>query len=99
MRWVIAITLVILAIAAGWWLYGTWRAANVGAAAMAKVVCSCVHLDARDLKSCRADDPPGFESIPVIFDAAAKTARSTLLFGLANATARYREGFGCVLEP
>ena len=39
--------------------------AGVGAAAMAKVACSCVFVDGRSLEACRADDPPGFEQIAV----------------------------------
>lgn len=97
-RW-IAIGVVAVVVAVGGF-YG-WRmatAAGVGAAAMAKVVCSCVFVDGRSLESCRADDPPGFEGVPVTVDTAAKTATGTL-FGLISRRAKFEDGYGCTLEP
>ena len=72
--------------------------ASVGAAAMAKVVCSCVFVDERALDACRRDDPPGFETIPVTIEASSKTATSTL-FGIVSRRATYREETGCTLDP
>jgi hypothetical protein len=95
----IVIGIVALVLAAG--VYFGWRTsveAGVGAAAMAKVACSCVFVDGRSLASCRADDPPGFESIPVTIDETAKTATGTL-FGIIKRRATYRESYGCTLEP
>ncbi|MBI1210066.1 MAG: hypothetical protein GC190_01270 [Alphaproteobacteria bacterium] len=97
-RW---IGLGVAAVVVGAGAYYGWRtagAAGVGAAAMAKVVCSCVFVDGRSLESCRADDPPGFEGIPVSIDEATKTATGTL-FGIISRRAVYHDEFGCTLEP
>ena len=97
-RWIIA-AVVVLALSVG--AYFAWRAsveAGVGAAAMAKVVCSCVFVDGRSLESCRADDPPGFEGIPVTIDETAKTAMGTL-FGVIRRRAQYNGLSGCTLNP
>jgi len=97
-RWIaVGVATIVVAIG-GYYGWQTATAAGVGAAAMAKVVCSCVFVDGRDLQSCRADDPPGFEGVPVTIDPAAKTATGTL-FGLISRRATYQEGCGCVLEP
>ena len=72
--------------------------ADVGAAAMAKVTCSCVFVDGRDLKSCRADDAPGFEGVAVSVDEGTKTATGSVL-GVIRRSATYSEAYGCTLEP
>jgi hypothetical protein len=63
LRFVVGVTAALLVGGGGYWGYQTSIAADVGAAAMAKVVCSCVFVDGRTLDACRRDDPPGFESI------------------------------------
>lgn len=83
----------------GYWGYQTSIAADVGAAAMAKVVCSCVFVDGRTLDACRKDDPPGFESVAVSVDTAGRVATGAVLGGLVSRRATYSEEFGCTLEP
>lgn len=98
MRLIIAIVVVVLVAAGG---YAAWRtsiAADVGAAAMAKVACSCVFVDQRTLESCRADDPPGFEQVSVSIDMEARTATGTAA-GVISRRATYSDAFGCTLEP
>lgn len=99
-RWWLVAGIVGVAVLAAGGFYGTRLAtqAGVGAAAMAKVVCSCVFVDQRTLEACRAEDPPGFEGIPVVIDHAAHTATSTL-FGVITRRATYSEAYGCTLEP
>ncbi len=97
-RWVIVGGGAIVVAGASSFGWRTSLAADVGAAAMAKVVCSCVFVDGRSLASCRADDPPGFESVAVTIDDKAKTATG-VLFGIIKRRATYQEGYGCVLEP
>jgi len=98
LRWIIVAVVATALAGGGYWLWQTSLAADVGAAAMAKVACSCVFVDGRSLESSRADDPPGFEGIPVTIDAASKTATGSL-FGLIKRRATLQEGYGCVLEP
>lgn len=98
MRWIIALVVAVLVGAGG---YGAWQtaiAADVGAAAMAKVACSCVFVDGRSLESCRADDPPGFEQVSVAIDTKARTATGTAA-GLISRRATYSEEYGCTLDP
>ena len=97
-RWLIVGGGAIVVAGASYFGWRTSLAADVGASAMAKVVCSCVFVDGRSLESCRADDPPGFEGIPVTVDVASKAATG-VLFGIIKRRATYQEGYGCVLEP
>lgn len=82
------------------WFYGEPIAARAeaGAAFGARTACSCRYIAGRDLKSCETDFEPGMALVSLRDDAddRAVTARVPLL---SSATARYREGFGCVLDP
>lgn len=98
MRLIIAIVAAVLASAAAYGVWQTSIAADVGAAAMAKVACSCVFVDQRTLESCRADDPPGFEQVLVTVDMKARTATGTAA-GVVSRRAVYSEAYGCTLEP
>ena len=99
-RWslIIVIVLAFVLVAGGVYASRIADQAGVGAAAMAKVVCSCVFVAGRTLEACRADDPPGFEDISVSIDPTAKTATGTVL-GLVSRRASYSEQFGCTLDP
>ena len=97
-RWTAVGVVAVVFVVGGYYGWRTAEAAGVGAAAMAKVVCSCVFVDGRTLQSCRADDPPGFEGVPVTVDETAKTATGTL-FGIISRRASYHDGYGCTLEP
>jgi hypothetical protein len=99
LRFVVGVTAALLVGGGGYWGYQTSIAADVGAAAMAKVVCSCVFVDGRTLDACRRDDPPGFESIAVSVDTASRVATGVVLGGLVSRRAKYSEEFGCTLEP
>ncbi|MFM9864124.1 MAG: hypothetical protein ACKVRO_11005 [Micropepsaceae bacterium] len=91
----------IVAVLVGVGGYGAWQtsiAADVGAAAIAKVTCSCVFVEGRPLESCRADDPPGFEDVSVTVDAKARTATGSVA-GVVIRRAVYTEAYGCTLEP
>ena len=83
----------------GYWGWQTSIAADVGTAAMAKVICSCVFVDGRTLEACRKDDPPGFEQIAVTVDTAARSATGSVIGGLVKRRATYSEAYGCMLEP
>jgi len=81
--------------------YFGWRmsvAADVGAAAIAKVECSCVFVEGRTLEACRADDPPGFSGVQATVDEASKSVTGSV-FGLIRRRAALQQGYGCVLEP
>jgi len=71
---------------------------TTGTAFGARTACSCRYIAGRALEDCEKDFEPGMEVVFLSDDPETKsvTARVPLL---ASATARYREGFGCVLEP
>ena len=98
MRWIIALVGGVLVGVGGYYLWQTSISADVGAAAMAKVTCSCVFVDRRTLESCRGDDPPGFEQISVSVDMRARMATGTVA-GVVSRRATFNERYGCTLEP
>jgi len=69
-----------------------------GTAFGARTACSCRYVAGRPLGDCEKDFEPGMELVFLSDDPESKsvTARVPLI---ASATATYREGFGCVLEP
>jgi hypothetical protein len=71
---------------------------STGAAFGARMACSCRYVAGRGLEDCEKDFEPGMELVFLSDDADTKsvTARVPLL---ASATARYREGWGCLLDP
>lgn len=96
--WVLAI--LALAIGAAAWAfrepirgYG-----GIASAYSARVACSCRFVAGRPLDDCTKDKLEGMEAVTLVENAATKsvTARFPLV---ASATATYREGYGCVLEP
>ncbi|MFC3099797.1 hypothetical protein [Altererythrobacter lauratis] len=95
--WVLG-ALLVAGLAAWQWGEPVRAQAEVATAYGARTACSCRHLGGRDLASCKGDFLPGMEAVFLSEDADAKsvTARVPLV---ASATAQYREGFGCVLEP
>lgn len=94
---VIAVTLVVLS-ALGWFVSSALTSARVGAAAMAKVTCSCLFVESRDLRECRKDNPPGFDGVAVAVDPAKKSVTGSVL-GIVHRTATYSADYGCTLEP
>jgi len=96
--WVL-LALAVMAAGLGW----HYRSAALGyaqgaTAYSARVVCSCRFVAGRSLKDCEKDKIAGMELVTLVDDVRAKsvTARFPLL---ASDTARYRDGFGCVLQP
>jgi hypothetical protein len=71
---------------------------TTGTAFGARTACSCRYIAGRGLEDCEKDFEPGMKAVFLSDDPEAKsvTARVPLL---ASATATYRDGFGCVLEP
>jgi hypothetical protein len=71
---------------------------TTGTAYGARTACSCRYVAGRPLEDCEKDFEPGMEVVFLSEDEEDRsvTARVPLI---ASATATYREGFGCVLEP
>jgi len=93
----IAVTVVALA-ALGWFVLNLLASARVGAAAIAKVSCSCMFVESRDLRECRKDNPPGFEGVAVSVDSVKKSVTGSVL-GIVHRTATFTADYGCTLEP
>jgi hypothetical protein len=92
----VALVLVALVVAAV--AYGRARIApqaDVGAAWMAKHMCSCVFVGGRDAAACRGDLAPEMDPVRWELDADGVRAWVPLL---AERRARFHEGSGCTLE-
>lgn len=71
---------------------------SIASAYTARVACSCRFVAGRPLDDCAKDKLAGMEAVTLVEDVETKsvTARFPLV---ASATATYRKGYGCVLEP
>ena len=71
---------------------------SIASAYSARVACSCRFVAGRSLEDCAKDKLAGMEAVTLRDNPEAKsvTARFPLV---AEATATYRKGYGCVLEP
>lgn len=97
MLWLVVATILAL-VAAAWFNRNTVRGyGDVGTAYAARVVCSCRFVAGRSLEDCEKDKVAGMELVALSDDSEARsvTARFPMV---AETTATYREGYGCVLE-
>ena len=98
-RWVQLALVLAVAVAALLYFYSTplLGYSRTGAAYGAHVACSCRYIGGRDMGSCKGDMEDGMSLVFLSDNPEAKsvTARVPLL---ASATARYRDGWGCVLD-
>jgi hypothetical protein len=71
---------------------------ETGAAFGARTACACRYVAGRPIGDCAKDFEPGMEVVFLSDDPETRsvTARVPLL---SSATARYHEGYGCLLEP
>ena len=91
----------LLALAAGSaWFYREPIAgySAAGTAFGARTACSCRYIAGRPIGDCEKDFEPGMELVFLSDDPETKTVTARVPL-IASATARYREGFGCMLEP
>lgn len=98
--WLKLAIVVVLALAVlGWFfrapLYGY---AETGAAVGARIACSCRYVAGRSLEDCKKDFEPKME---IVFLSGDEDTRSVTGYVplIASETARYRKGYGCVLDP
>jgi hypothetical protein len=99
-RWPwVALALVVL-LAIGWWYVrdGVTGNAAAGTAYAARVGCSCRYVAGRSLEDCAKDKLAGMEMIRLSEIPEDKSVTASVPL-IVSETARYREGFGCVLEP
>lgn len=98
--WIYAIALVAVAAALlVAWNWGAMRAkAAVGVAFGARVACSCRYVEGRSMDSCKGDKEPGMALVRMTDDPESREVRASVPL-LASRTARYRPGWGCLLDP
>lgn len=72
--------------------------AQLGAAYGARVACSCRYVDGRPMGSCQGDKEPGMGIVTLADEPEAKAVKASVPL-LATRTARYRPGWGCLLDP
>ena len=97
--WVSAFVLVVAVGALVWWFYGeTARGyAMAGTGYGAKNACSCRYISGREIGSCEGDFVPGMGMVFLSEDADEKSVTAYVPL-IASQTARYRDGYGCVLR-
>ena len=98
-RWrIIILVLLVALVVAIAWNWRAWQAqAAVGAAYGARMTCSCRYVEGRSMESCAGDTEPGMEIVS-ISDAPEEKAVTGHVPLMAKRTARWREGFGCILD-
>ena len=97
--WLWAIVLVVALLGAAWlaWGEGLRKTGGVGSAYAARVACSCRFVAGRDLDDCAKDKLEGMEMISLSEDAEMRSVTASIPF-VASDTARFREGYGCMLD-
>ncbi len=71
--------------------------AQTGTAYAARVACSCRHAGGRTLEDCEKDKLAGMELVRLSEDAAEKSVTASFPL-VASETARWKDGYGCVLQ-
>ena len=94
----LALTVVLLALAAVLARGSLHARAMAGTSFGARIGCSCRYVEGRTMDSCKGDTEPGMEIVSVSDDPTDQAVTGSVPL-LANRTARYKKGFGCLLDP
>lgn len=99
--WLAALVLILALGVAAW--FSAWGQrlrgdALAGTAYGARVVCSCRFVAARSMGDCAKDKLAGMEIMRFSADEGSKSVTASVPL-VAHATARFHDGYGCVLEP
>lgn len=95
-KWVL-IAFAVLLVAGVIYAWPAMRAySQIGAAYSARVVCSCRYIGGRGMEDCEKDLEPGMEVVSLSEAADAKRIDASV-FLMAEESAEYRPGYGCVL--
>ncbi|WP_176592168.1 hypothetical protein [Sphingobium sp. EM0848] len=99
-KWIYALAAVgAAAMALFIWNWSALRArAQVGVGFGARVACSCHYVEGRSMGNCRGDKEPGMWAVS-LKDLPESQSVNAAVPLLASRTARYRHGWGCLLEP
>jgi len=98
--WLKVAAAVVIVLAALGWVYRAplYGYAETGAAVGARTACSCRYVAGRTLKDCKKDFEPKMEAVFLSDDEDMKSVTGYVAL-VARETARYRKGYGCVLDP
>lgn len=81
------------------WKWSALRArAQVAAASNARIACSCRYVEGRAMASCSGDLRTAMRFVHLSDDPGDRAVTGSVPL-LASRTARYRQGFGCLMEP
>jgi len=89
--------LALLALLAWQWTTLSARA-RLGAAYGARIGCSCRYVEGRAMGSCEQDKEPGMGLVSLT-DLPEQSAVQASVPLLATRTARFKPGWGCLLDP
>jgi hypothetical protein len=95
-RLLIVLALLVVAGAISWRVFQVSELARIGAGYAAEQTCACLFISKRSLESCKGDlEPMARWLVSITPGDGEVSARSV---GVATATARYHQGFGCAFE-
>ncbi|PHQ60752.1 MAG: hypothetical protein COC10_12875 [Sphingobium sp.] len=99
-KWWIGAGLLILILAGvlAWNWASLSARARLGAAYGARIGCSCRYVEGRTMGSCAEDKEPGMALVRLT-DRPEERAVEASVPLLARRTARFRPGWGCLLDP
>jgi hypothetical protein len=99
-KWWIAGGLLVLALLAlvSWQWTGLSARAQLGAAYGARIGCSCRYVEGRAMGSCDSDKEPGMGLVRLTDLPDARAVEGSVPL-LASRTARFKPGWGCLLDP
>ncbi len=99
-RWGTTLLALLAAGAAAYWYWGNNMRGQARAATAfgAKTACSCRYVAGRELSSCKGDFVPGMETVFLSDDEDDQSVTAYVPL-VSSSSARYREGFGCMLDP
>lgn len=97
--WMIAGLLLLALLVTLGWNWSTLSAqARLGSAYGARMTCSCHYVEGRSMQNCQGDKAPGMAMVR-LSDKPDERAVEAHVPLLASRTARFKPGWGCLLDP
>lgn len=90
--------LLLLALLLGWTAFAYRGRSQLAAAFGARLTCSCRYVEGRAMGSCQDDREPGMWMVRLDDRPDTRSVEASVPL-LAHRTARFRPGWGCLLDP